>query len=316
MNKILRSFLAIILFSTYVSASSDYLYFSPDMIATHVNHYSDVEKEAIEKDLKVVRSVCFSPVRNQINRKPIYLATAGGPGARKSTILERFLHDCSFSTDIVYVDPDQRGLKFMPHTYYSKSLCSLVVAEQENYLQAVKNGYEKWRGASNYITLTLLEEAFAQQRDIAHGTTSTGEYISTFLPKVKAANYEIILLLCSCDDSVRQKAVKYRNEEQKFYQNTPEDAVAKGILFPQRIPTYFAQADTLYLYWSDDLFSRERLAAIFTQGNVEVKDQDALDKFIQKYEYDRVALMNDGKQIPSWEELVSCYFCRFLARAE
>src|SRR3990167_10483221 len=135
---------------------------------------------------------------------------------------------------------------------------------------AVKNAYEKWRGGPNFIALTLLEDAFLHKRNIAHGTTSTGEHNPKFLAKVKDAGYDITLLLCSCEDAFRKKAIQYRNEEQKFYQSSPEDALNKGKFFPQRMSAYFTYADTLYLFWSDDLSVRERLAAVFSGGSLKV----------------------------------------------
>ncbi|HNA62074.1 MAG TPA: hypothetical protein PKW79_03250 [Rhabdochlamydiaceae bacterium] len=75
---------------------------------------------------------------------------------------------------------------------------------------------KKWRPASNYIALTLLEEAFARHDNVAYGTTSTGGHIPAFLKKVHDAGYDITLLLCSCDDSIRKAAIEYRNEQQRF----------------------------------------------------------------------------------------------------
>jgi hypothetical protein len=286
-------------------------FFTPQMIASHMKAYSDEEKALIEKDLAVVRSICFTEAKNPQNKKPVYLATAGSPGARKSTILERFLNTHPEYAQAVYLDPDQRGLKFMSHTYYNRSLANSVIADTPNYALAVKQAYEKWRGASNYITLTLLEDAFAQKRDIVHGSTSTGDHIPAFLTKVKDAGYEVVLLLCSCEDEFRAKAIEYRNNEQKFYQSTPEEALTKGKFFPQRMPVYFAHADVLHLYWSDDLNSPERVVAILKDGKLQVIDSEALHKFIHKFENDRAELKKEGKEIPSWNDVLKLYTKRF-----
>lgn len=166
---------ALSLFSSALLANAHYVFFSPEMISTHLDGYTPEEKKAIEKDLKVVRDVCFNTSSDQPEaRKPVYIATAGGPGSRKTTILERFIRKQPSASHIIYIDPDHRALKFMAHTYYSQSLCAAVVAEQKSYGLSVKSAYQKWRAASNYIAFTLLEEAFAQGVDIAHGTTSTG----------------------------------------------------------------------------------------------------------------------------------------------
>lgn len=273
------------------------LFFTPKMIDSHLSSYTTEEVELIKKDLEVVRSITFK--EGEPKEKPLYLATAGGPGARKTTILERFMASHpEMCSQMAYLDPDQRALKFMAHTYYSRSLCASEIAKYPIHLAAAKAAYEKWRGGSNFITLTLLEEAFAQKRDIAHGTTSTGEIVGTLLSKIKEAGYHITLLLCSCEDDLRVHSIQYRNEEQKFYQSTPEDAVTKGKFFPLRMPIYFKYADTLYLYWSDNLSTQERLAAIIQDKKIQILDAEAYILFVNKYERDR-----KEQNLPSWHTL-------------
>lgn len=296
---------AVVLFAAGDVAPS-YLFFSPKMIESHLQSYNEAEKELIEKDLKVVRSVCFEGVK-PAEKVPFFLTTAGGPGARKSTILERFVASHPEYQGGAYLDPDQRGLKFMPHTYYAQSLNAKVVAENGKYSPTVRAAYEKWRGASNYITLALMEEAFYQGMSVVHGSTSTGGHVNDFFTQLKNRGYEITLLLCSSPDQLRFDAVQYRNDEQRFYQSTPEDAFSKGKAFPERMGVYFAKADTLYLYWSDSIETPERLAAIFSKGSVEVIDSRALECFVAKYEADRNEL---GKELLSWDELVKTYQSR------
>jgi hypothetical protein len=275
------------------------MFFTPQMISSHLKNYSNDEIRLLKKDLNVVRSVCLDDTQNAESR--FYLATAGGPGARKTTILEKFISIHPEYQKAVYLDPDPRTLKFMVHTYYAQSLNSLIISETENYDQVIKNAYEKWRAGSNYIVLTLLEEAFGLGRSIAYGTTSTGGHIPDFFAKLKSNNYQVILLLCSCPDDVRYNAVDYRNRVVRFYQSSPEDAVAKGSLFSQRMETYFKFADRMYLYWSDSLNAPERLAAIWHDGRLEIHDNDAMQRFIDKYEEDRISLRKTGVTIPAFE---------------
>lgn len=294
-----------------IFAEENYLFFSPQMRSTYLQGYTDKEKWAIDQDLQIVRNICL-PERKLHHRAPIYVATAGGSGARKTTILERCLKENPLFSDCAYIDPDSRGLKLMVNTYHSQSLSALTISEYIHYSSATKAAYEKWRDASNYIAYNLLEEALAQKRDIAHGTTSTGEHVPKMLSKIKEAGYEIIMLLCGCDDSLRQKAVHYQREEQKFYQSTPEDVLSKSKVFPKRMPTYFVYADILYLYWSEDLGVRERLAAIFQDGKVQILDSDAYARFINKFETHRAMLVKEGENLPSWNEMVDLYRVRYL----
>ena len=310
MNKTIALLFSLFAFLSYAE-KPEYFFFSPEMIRSHIENYTEEEKEAILKDLEVVKNVCTPIQEKTSHQKPIYLATAGAPGARKTTILERFMNHYVLSSYMTYLDPDQRALKFMPHTYYSKSLSALSIAKQKNYIQHVQRAYEKWRGASNFITFTLLEEAFASGQNIAHGTTSTGAHIPAFLSKVKQSGYEIILLLCSAQDDLRREAIEYRNTEQKFYQSTPEDAVSKGKTFPMRMHAYFTYGDSLYLFWSDALFEQEHLAATLSNGELKIHNLESLNKFICQFERDREILLQEGQKIPTWNELLDMYRSRF-----
>jgi len=307
-----KTLICMIVFAAALQAREHFI-FSPEQIESHLVSYNEQEKEDIAKDLAVVRSVCRVEEAPS-KEKPFYLASAGGPGSRKSTILERFIQRNPEFQSGVYLDPDQRGLKFMPHTYYNRSLNALMAASNPDYLEVKKTAYERWRGASNYITLTLLEETLQKKNDIIHGTTLTGDYVAEFLKKLKAEGYHITLVLCYCPDQMRKEAVEYRNNEQRFYQSTPEEEVSKGKAFVEKLSVYFEQADTLHLYWSDDLLSEERNAAIFDKGKLIINEgcDCALGRFISQYEEDRKILLAEGKMIPAWDDLFVLYLERFL----
>ena len=289
---------------TSLVAGDNFIFFSPQMITTHLNGYNEAEKALIEKDLSVVRSVCFSNAAPIKGRAPLYVATAGGPGSRKTTILERFLNEhCEFA-HYAYLDPDPRALRFMVHTYYDQSLNYRSIAAGKNYDDVLEAAYAKWRSGSNYITLTLLEEAFSQNLDIVHGTTSTGNHLAPFYTALKQAGYQIELLLCSCEDLVRDDALEYRNKQIRFFQSSPEDVIEKTKLFSKKIPLYFQYADKLYFYWSNGLFQPERLAAVLNGNTFEVLDFEAYIQFVGKYEIDRQKHLGEGTQLPSFKELL------------
>lgn len=275
------------------------VFFTPEMMQSHLRAYDSSEKALIEKDLEIVRSVCFDGKSKA--GKPFYLATAGAPGACKTTTLEKFLDQHPKYNKAVYLDPDPRALRFMVHTYYAQSLSPLAVTKKMNYIDVIKDAYIKWRSASNYITITLFEEAVAKGLSVAHGTTSTGVHIPQFYQNLKQHGYEIVLLLCSCPDQMRQEAVMHRNEVVGFYQSSAEDVVDKGKLFPQKMGHYFKHADKIYLYWTGSLFAPERLAAIWHQGKLKVIDSGALRAFISKYESDRACLDLEGIHLPPFK---------------
>lgn len=296
-----KVFLAAILAMSSVHA---HFFLSEEMINSNLKSYTEEEKVAIQKDLAVVKSVCF-PDKLVSKKHPIYVATAGSPGSRKTTILEKFLHNNAAYADCVYLDPDPRTLKYMVHTYISRSLNPYMIAETGDYNLVIKNGYDKWRAASNYISGTLTEEVLSNHADFAHGTTLTGDVVPGLLQKLKDNGYEITLLLCSATDDFRVASVIYRNDVTRFYQSSPEDIVSKGKFFPQRLKTYFTFADKLYFYWSDNINETEHLAATFDKGKLTVQDQEAWNLFSQKYESDREALRAEGKDLLSWDDLIA-----------
>src|SRR5262249_19550224 len=114
----MKKLFSLLVFST--SALCANIFFTPEMIQTHLKEYTPEERELIEQDLKAIREICVAHV--PASTKPTYLSTAGAPGARKTTILERFVKAHPELGPNVYVDPDQRALKFMANTYYARSL--------------------------------------------------------------------------------------------------------------------------------------------------------------------------------------------------
>lgn len=293
------------------SCSGHEPFLNQTMIDSNLKTYSEDEKNAIFKDLTIVESICFENIEATKHKQ--YIATAGGPGARKSTTLERFLEkNASTISNFAYLDPDQRALKFMAHTYQNKSLNARQVATQKNYSLIQKGAYEKWRDASNYITATLLEKAFTSGYSVVHGTTSTGPALPNLLRKIKAAGYKVTFLLCGSSDQFRRDAINYRLAEQRFYQSTPEDAVTKGLAFPQRMQFYFEQGDTLFIYWSDSLDHPEQLAATCTDGTVAIVNASAYENFVQKYEQDRAYLLtHQNIALESWDTIIKSYQHRF-----
>lgn len=291
---------------TLGQAGDEILFSKEEHLTPLLKEYSEDDQREILKDLKLVEELCFSGCHPAIGRAPIYLATAGAPGARKSTILETILHNEPAFHQCVYLDPDQRALKWMVHTYYNTSLTAFNTKDKQCYPLLQKEAYNTWRSASNFIANSLLEKALQGHYDIAHGTTMTGQHIARLMDIVKKQGYTIILALCGAEDETRARAILYRNEVQGFYQATPEDVREKGKLFPQRFPIYFAKADEMRLYWSDAFDSPERLCAVLKKGKIEVFDKVGYDRFVDKYNRDRAAYTKQtDSTIPSWQECLN-----------
>lgn len=253
-NRILIILWMVLPFSVFAAKES---LVPQNIIENFLKPYSQVEKEAIARDYKNILKLCLSQAKNG-QKQLIYVATAGGPGASKTTILENYLHE---HPGFVYVDPDQRALKYMINTYLQE-INNYAISQSVSYQDLLTKAYVKWRGASNYIANTILNDAYAKNIAIAHGTTSTSESMSLFYKKLKGKGYKIILLLCGSPEGNRLRAVKYREKNQCFMQNDRKDLIEKGQMFFERIPVYFEFADEIQFFWVDN----------FSKGWIKVGD--------------------------------------------
>ncbi len=266
--------------------------------------YSVSEKKAIQLDLKNIRQILFKGASPALQH-PIYVATAGGPGALKSTTLEKFLaQNRSLFEDsgVVYTDPDARGLKLMAHTYHSQGLSFYRIAEDNSFQKTQKAAYEKWRNASNLIAYTLLNEAAEKRCHIAHGTTSSSPSIADLYRGLKERGYKIILLLCGASDKTRMEATTHRMQAQANYQATPEDIRAKGLAFIERFPIYLQYADELWFYWSTSHKTGRKLVARFSDERLTVLDKLGFMAFRSYYEGMR---RKHHLTTPSFDEMFS-----------
>ncbi len=229
--------------------------------------YSEEEKSLINEEMKTIDEKAFSKAQ----KKKIYLATAGGPGACKSTILEKRLGEEN-DLGYAYLDPDRVALLSMDRTF---------AKDRENDPKAA---YKKWRDASNFITNTLLNKAFGGGYNIAHGTTSTGATMGNFYKKLKAEGYKIHLIMCSSPEDARLAAIKYRDEVQKFVQSTQEDIINKGKMYYDRFPVYAEYADDIEFFWTGYFKEGSIKAATWTrEKGLFILNQEAFSKIEKDY---------------------------------
>lgn len=231
--------------------------FERRFIENFLNGYTEKEQENISKDINIVKSITFDMAKARGHDEDlVYIGTAGGPGAGKTTALETYLNENQL-VDYVYADPDQVSLKNMNFTY-RKSLTNFEYASASSNRVALKNAYDKWRGASNYLCHEMLQIAFGNddgkgpKYSVAHGTTATSPHMETLYKNAKELGYKINLLLCYSQDETREKAITRREQEQAFVQTDPKDVISKGVDFPRRFDLYFNYADELNFYWNDE----------------------------------------------------------------
>lgn len=257
---------------------------SSQFVDSQLKDYSQEERDLIGDDLANISKLCFRG-QKPLTGQRTYVATAGGPGASKSTILETFLQERS---DFVYADPDQRALRFMINTYLL-SLNNYATSQAPSYGKLLEFAYKKWRAASNYIACKILNDAFAKGYNIAHGTTSTAKEVCGLYDRLKAKKYKIILLLCGSSDQNRLNSIHNRAMTQEFVQNSDEDTINKGKVFWERLPIYFQYADEIHFYWTQEFKKGSVKAAIFDKvTGLTILDPEAYNSFIKQYELARL----------------------------
>lgn len=296
MSKFKNRLLASVLIVSGFTANAEIL-FKQSFLDSMMSEYSDSDKERVEADLQTISKLVLGNVPSEAN--PVYLATAGAPGAHKTTILETVLKEDPRFSQMAYIDPDARALRFMIHSYLSQSLNFYEISKAGDFQSAQKSAYTHWRTASNYIANSLLETALSRDLKIAHGTTLTGDKVPVLLSKIKAAHYKTVLLLCHAPDEVRVEAAKHRAKVMAFYQSTEEDIREKGQLFLQRIPTYFEFADELHIYWTGTLFHSVKAAEIIS-GDLKILDPTAYEAFV-------TYLNTQQNSEHYWEELLKAH---------
>jgi predicted ABC-type ATPase len=270
------------------------------VVNDNLKAYSKEEIPLIQEDLSNIRKLVLRGKKK--SKHPFYIATAGGPGSSKSTILETICHEDPAITNVAYIDPDPQSLRLMINTYLTQSLSFYKISKEKSFEETQRNAYNYWRAASNYIAQTLLNKAVDGKYNIAHGTTSTAPVVEKLYQTLKKHGYTIHLVLCYAPHQARGASIDHRVKTQANYQSTPEDAIAKGKMFAERFPVYFKYADTLRLYWTCHFSTGSKEVARLEKGKLTIKDEEGYQMFVKQYEEDRAA----SKEIlPTWEELLS-----------
>lgn len=272
-----------------------------DYINKLLSGYTKEQVALIQEDKNNIQKLVFRGITPP-KEKPTYIATAGGPGSNKSTLLEKYWAN---KKNYVYLDPDQRVLKLMINTYSQEfthdKISEAGIKTRKGWEDYLYKAYTKWRNASNYIVSQLLNEAYAKNDNILHGTTSTSPQVENLYKNLKIKDYKIVLLLCYSSDENRMNALKHRTEVIGSYRLVPEEIVSKGKIFPERFPIYFKYADEIQLYWIDNFLNGEILAATLNKNSksIIIHNEKAMEKFRSKYNEDRI-----GKSLEPLEVLI------------
>lgn len=244
------------------------------------------------------------------NERKLYLATAGAPCTGKSTELDLELarqFDPRYD-NAVLIDPDRWVMEYMTHTF--RPMMSAGNIADRGVRDNARHAYAQCRPGANIIANLLLNEAFDDGRHIVHGTTLTDDYTGEMLKTLGDAGYERRLMICACEEAVREDASHRREEEEGVYQVTQGDFREKARLAALRMADYFAHGDNLLLMWKDDVATRATLAAEYVDGTMYVHDEESFAAFKNKYAADRAEFAREKVYLPDWDSLEFAYMNR------
>lgn len=257
-------------------------HYKPDELAMIDSEVFRLYAEQAENCLKLIRG-----------RKEFTLS-AGGPGAGKTMLLEHMVANDPSLQNVIFSDPDERALKLMKAyrediEKFGSGKIGLALA------------YTKWRWASNYISNTIMNRACEDGHDILLGTTATSPAVSILYDNAKREGYAIRTIMVTAADDVRTESARRRFEEEGTRYTA--DTVEKGVLFYQRMPTFFEKSDALSLYWRHAADQSAVLVADAVDGDVTIHEPGVLEIVQQDLQKTNPRL--------SWKNLASSYQRRF-----
>jgi hypothetical protein len=279
------------------------LFYTTQMRQECLKSYNNLEQIAITKDLEVVRSVIMNDYQSKPALARTYVATVGAQGSNADIILESFLEAHPQKSAFVYVDSAQRGLKFMAHTYINRSLNALSLSKFATYKLAIQAAHEKWFKAADYITQTILEEAFAARQSVAHGSLKLSEQNLEYLNQLKRNGYKTVLLLCGANDETRKAAAETPAADQHLYLNLATDVMLEGRNFAASLPLYVENADEILIYWTPTVDGAKILAARIQDKKLSITDPVAYSAFTSWYEAQRT--LNPSLGLALWEVMMA-----------
>lgn len=242
-------------------------FFKKSDLLDFLAEYSEEELMRIQNDFWHLHQVTFE----HADRKPLYVATAGGPGSGKTTLLYHYMDESP--VHFAFIDPDRSCLFRMSSTY--------LWDKQLGYLP--EECYEKWRGASNFISNTLVGIALGEGYAIAHGTTLTSPHVVRSLKAIsKRFGYERELLHITADEALRIESVE-RVRERGEHQATDDDMANKGHRFFHMLMTYAGNFERIGFYYRPEMEVVIQ-AALLDHGHLSVLDEEALEQIEQLHE--------------------------------
>jgi predicted ABC-type ATPase len=232
------------------------------------SHYKAHEKALIRAEaVRLYDEQISGNVEPGLAVRKAFKLSAGAPGAGKTKLFEALLRDEPPLRGFLFVDPDEGALKLMD--VYHRDIQKFGGGSVGLALS-----YTKWRGASNYLSNTMMNRGCDEGRSILLSTTATGPMVAALYTNANKAGYESETLIVCAPEDVRYESVRRRWEEEGT--RFTNDAALKGELFYARLPTVMRLTDDFRLYWRGQVEGPPVMAASGKNGKITTHDKNAL----------------------------------------
>lgn len=250
--------------------------------------YSDREKQLLldlaEEEKDYVSSL---PGFN----RPIWISTAGGPGAGKSTAIFQNVAKL-FDIDVEKNAWSEGSLKTaskaifpnIPFALISPDKRSLqAIAACENADGAIDDEfYKKWWNALYFLSGVTTNASLAYGKNAIYDTTFTSEKAINSVTQARENGYYTATLMLGASDEVRQQSVQKRNEA--YVQVFPHNVNKQNDVFAGNIPKIFSLSDEVILAWRDDVaVSGYHVACVQGNQRLTVIDENGFEAFCNTY---------------------------------
>ncbi|MDD4616361.1 MAG: hypothetical protein PHW76_04490 [Alphaproteobacteria bacterium] len=268
-----------------------------DLLFSSKNPETGAKEEGFayaSKDIKTVLTLAKSEKEDIEGLKgfvrPVYIASAGGPGNGKSTALFQYVA-ALFDVEVPEKNWLEPSLSKAMGKVFSEVPAALVSPDRRGILSLAMEKrreptsdrafYLKWRWASNFLSNIAMNVAFNNRRNIVHDTTMSGGSVLDNLKALKESDYCIAVLMQGAEGATRQKACDKRNKI--FFQSLDANITAQDAAFSEKIPHIVSWADLVVVGWRDKVDENSRHVAKIADGKLLVLDEEGFNNYCAAY---------------------------------
>ena len=224
-------------------------------------------------------------------KRPVWISTAGGPGAGKSTALSQNiakLFDIAVEKEAWSEGSLQTATRaifpILPFSLISPDKRSLPsIAACENVGDAIDESfYKKWWNAIYFLSGVAINASLTYGKNAIYDTTFTSEKAINSVTQAKENGYYTATLMLGASDEVRHKSVQKRNKA--YVQVFPHNVTKQNDAFAESIPKVLSLSDEVMLAWRDGVSnSSYNVACVQENQRLTVLDENGFEAFCNTY---------------------------------